>query len=463
MVPFSFRNRDYAVDFEIHKGRRMLVIVNPENKKLEVSALGDYAVAKSPDGSRQHIDLSTDRNAAFYNGLIEEARASIERHQLEADADSFFQQVAQELEEHAENFNKTLNIAVIGNVSSGKSSLVNALLMRTRTDPLAEVGVKAGVTTKLNVFRLDERVRLIDSPGLGDIRSDHSRITQEFLKSIDLGILVVTGAADAAQKQYFDDLRQSCSCAFLVLNKIDEWDKYTPQALDDVVEQWKHCLGAEMIYPVCTLGYDPQLASAPLDIRGVDALRRDIEAFLDTKGKKLLLARHMKEKKSYAIGIIVTAVTVVGIEAALPGKALFITATQIVAITSLYYLYTGTILSKGAAFSLLPVFAGKAVATQVFLFFASFIPPTGVVEVAAAITAITITAAMLASVNFALSTGISLTDDSGKAILAERFVEYRVEAKKLLTALGKTNIWELRNIDWHSLISQLLEGTSGRN
>ncbi|MFO0210114.1 MAG: GTPase [Pseudanabaena sp.] len=216
-------------------------------------------------------------------------------------------------------------MAVVGNVSSGKSSLINAILMRHRNNAVADVGATSGVTTELNILRLnDERVRLIDSPGLGDIRKENSAVTKEFLKHIDIGILVVTGSADASQKQYFDDLRANCTRVFLVLNKCDQWDNYKSQALEDVKEQWKQCLGVDKIYAVCALGYDKQLPNNfSLDIRGVNELREDIEVFLELEGKKLLLARHMGDKKSYAQGIIVTAVTAVGVQALLPGKAFY--------------------------------------------------------------------------------------------------------------------------------------------
>ncbi len=123
-----------------------------------------------------------------------------------SDEQEFWKNASTKFEEKVQDFSKTLNIAIIGKVSSGKSSLINALLKRSRKQAIAEVGAEAGVTTKLKVIRLDERVRLIDSPGLDDVRAENSAITQEFLKHIDVGILVVTGAADASQKRFLDDL-----------------------------------------------------------------------------------------------------------------------------------------------------------------------------------------------------------------------------------------------------------------
>ena len=459
MATFSYKDRNYTASFSVNaNNQQILVITNPEKVELHIKNGNRKATRKDLQGNNREIDLEEPQRKDFYDGLIEEARKVAEKEENDRNAESVFnQQVDTEYAGQVQDFNKTLNIAVVGNVSSGKSSLINAILMRKREDAVADVGATSGVTTELNILRLnDERVRLIDSPGLGDIRKENSAITREFLKHIDIGILVVTGSADASQKQYFDELRANCTRVFLVLNKCDQWDNYKPQALEDVKEQWKQCLGVDEIYAVCALGYDKQLPDDfPLDIRGVNELREDIEIFLDSEGKKLLLARHMGDKKSYAKGIIVTAVAAVGIQAALPGKAFFITATQMAAITSLYYLYTGEILSKGAVLALLPVFAGQAVATNVFLFFTSFIPPTGIVEVAAAITAISITSAMLAAVNFVLSSGIELTEKDTTGILKDKFNEYRNRVGTTLKRLGMTDIRNLGSLNFKDIIDGL--------
>lgn len=80
---------------------------------------------------------------------------------------------------------------------------------------MARVGAEAGVTTKLKILRLDERVRLIDSPGLGDIRADNSKITQDFLKHIDIGILVVTGAVDTSRKVFLTTFKHIVTVCLL--------------------------------------------------------------------------------------------------------------------------------------------------------------------------------------------------------------------------------------------------------
>ncbi len=365
------------------------------------------------------------------------------------DETSFFERVETQFEEKAPDFSKTLNIAVIGKVSSGKSSLINALLKRSRKKALAQVGAESGVTTALKVFRLDERVRLIDSPGLDDVRAENSAITREFIKHIDVGILVVSGSSDASQKKHLEDLRQHCDSIFVALNKIDQYDNYkhldgSNPALDKVINQWKLALKIEKIYPVCAFGYDRDLPpEVPLNIRGVYGLREDIENFLKSKGKDLLLARHMGEKRSYAIGIIAVALAAVAGEAFIPGSAIYITTTQTVAITSLYYLYTGEILDLKAALAILPAFAAEAAGTTLFLWVTSFLPPTGVVNVVAAGIAIGITLAMLATVNFILASGAKLEEEE---LLKSKFRTYRKQAETALKGLALTDVNSLPSL-----------------
>jgi GTP-binding protein EngB required for normal cell division len=364
----------------------------------------------------------------------------------------FWENVETQFKEKVKDFSKTLNIALIGIVSSGKSSLLNALLKLSREQAIAKVGAEAGVTTTLKVLPLDDQVWFIDSPGLSDVRAENSNITREFLKHIDVGILVLIGAADASQKKYLDDLRLHCDSVFVVLNKIDEWDRYSPSALEKVIAQWKEVLQIEKIYPVCAFGYDADTRpDSALDIRGVDCLREDIENFLGSKGKDLLLARHMGEKKSYAKNIIATALVAVAVQAFIPGSAVYITTTQAGAIASLYYLYTGEVISPKAVFALLPVFAAKVAGTTLFLWVKSILPPTGVLDVAAAVVAVSITLAILATVNSILASGAKLEEEE---LLKSKFRSYRKQAETALKGLALTDMKDLAS--WKGIIDKFL-------
>ena len=360
------------------------------------------------------------------------------------DDESFFTKVEILTEQASPDFYKTLNMAFIGKVSSGKSSLINAFLKRDRANLLAAVGAKSGVTTKLKILQLDEHFRLIDSPGLDDVRSENSQITKDFLKHIDLGVLVVTGSSDVTQKDYLDDLRASCSSILVVLNKIDQWDRHLPSTLEGVIKQWQTDIKIDKIYPVCVFGYDPETApNVQPDLRGVDRLRKDIESFLQGQGKDLLLARQMAEKQSYAIKIIASALVAVSGQVFIPGSAAFIVATQASAIASLYYIYNGKALAPKAAIALLPSFASEAISSNIFLFVQSFIPPTGILDAPAVIAAITTTVAMLATVNNFLATGAKFEE---KQRLQEEFKKYKAQATK--EVFFNFDLEKLRNPDY---------------
>lgn len=339
---------------------------------------------------------------------------------MDKDDASIFDEI---YEECKPDFRKSINIAFVGKVSTGKSSLINAVMKRKKEEPLAEVGATSGVTTKVKAFRLDENVLIIDSPGLNDIRKENSEETEKFLSNIDMGIMVVTGSADSSQKKNYDELLENTKKVFVVLNKIDEWDDLEESALIEIIDQWKKELGIDRIYPTCTKGYDPKMrVNAPMDLRGVDDLHEEIWSYLRREGKDLLLARHLGDKRKYASGIIATALAAVAGEAFIPGSAAYITATQAVAISSLYYLYTGKILTKVNTLALLPTFMGQSIGVNIFLWTKSLLPPTGVVDIAAAGVAIGITFAMLASVTYLLSNGYEL---ERKDILKEKFSTYQ--------------------------------------
>ena len=140
------------------------------------------------------------------------------------DERSFFDRVEARFVEKAPDLSQSLNIAAIGKVSSGKSSLINALLKLSRKQALetAKVGAISGITKELTILKLDEKVYLVDSPGLDDVRAENSEVTRKFLQHIDIGIFVVTGSSDASQKKILDDLSQHCDSVAIVLNKIDE-------------------------------------------------------------------------------------------------------------------------------------------------------------------------------------------------------------------------------------------------
>ena len=351
------------------------------------------------------------------------------------------------------SLNEKVTVAIIGKVSAGKSSLLNALFHKNKDDQLAEVGATSGVTTKVKRFKLGEKVEIMDSPGLGDVIDENSEVTRQAILDIDVGILVVSDSADITQKQHYDELKRHCKQVFVVLNKIDLYDK-KKSALKGVVDQWSDALGLssdEKIFQTCADGYDPDYdVDSELDIRGVDELRDAILDFLRKYGKDLILAREMDRKSTLAKKVIYTALAAVATEAFIPGSAVYISATQAAAIMSIHYIYTGEVLSKKSALAALPLFASQSAGTNIFLWAKSVLPPTGILDVAAAGIATVVTLAMLSTVNWVYENGYNLDN---KSELKEKFNSIY----KVLKDIGPQEIFNIiknRDVD---AIKKLIE------
>ena len=84
----------------------------------------------------------------------------------DADERSFNERAAEYARNMDPDFTRTLSILIVGRVSTGKSSLINALFERNRLNPIFAVRAEAGVTRETQWANLSEAVAVGDSPGL---------------------------------------------------------------------------------------------------------------------------------------------------------------------------------------------------------------------------------------------------------------------------------------------------------
>src|SRR5688500_17296986 len=124
--------------------------------------------------------------------------------------------------EHKQQSHK-LEIVAFGTVSSGKSSLLNALAGRDafQTDP------RGGTTVQRQEIPWpgDDRVLLVDTPGLGEIDGEeHIAVAAEAARDADLVLMVVDGPLRQSEYKLLARLGEMEKRVLLCLNKADWYE-----------------------------------------------------------------------------------------------------------------------------------------------------------------------------------------------------------------------------------------------
>lgn len=136
-----------------------------------------------------------------------------------------------ELEEKREE--RTLEIVAFGTVSSGKSSLLNALAGRD----VFVTDARGGTTLRRNEIPWPgiDQVLLVDTPGLGEVDdSEHAHLSAAAAANADLVLLVVDGPLRDSEYQLLRRLVAMEKRVILCLNKAD-W--YAPDEQDALLGQ----------------------------------------------------------------------------------------------------------------------------------------------------------------------------------------------------------------------------------
>lgn len=125
---------------------------------------------------------------------------------------------------------QSLEIVAFGAISSGKSSLLNALAGRDafRTD------ARGGTTVQRNEIPWPgiDKVMLVDTPGLGEIDgAQRGRLSADAAKDADLVLLVVDGPLREWEFELLQRLGEMEKRVVVCLNKEDWYDEHDRRAL----------------------------------------------------------------------------------------------------------------------------------------------------------------------------------------------------------------------------------------
>ena len=284
---------------------------NPGTKKKDKSAglLRSNEKSKNIDHSDHHLALASDSLSRL---LEDEHIPQSVRNGLE-DEYRNIQTLLDKIE------NNEIHIAVMGRVSVGKSSLLNALLGSQifSTSPLH------GETRSIdrNAWQSYDSggVFLIDTPGLDEADGiQRERLAMEAAAQADLILFVVDGDLTQSELDSLKTLHSQSSIVLLVLNKIDRYTRHEQDELLDALGRHatgivlkENILSASAAPPAQTLMLVDQSGHETETLRemepDVSALTSRLWQIIEQDGRSLaalnasLFAAHVTDKVSARI------------------------------------------------------------------------------------------------------------------------------------------------------------------
>lgn len=139
--------------------------------------------------------------------------------------------------------NGVIEIAVFGEVSSGKSSLLNALLEKSAF----EVGARHGVTVtkgkhEWNITRQEWQSEgqsclvLVDTPGINEVDGKkRAQLAKEIIRDTDLVIFVVKSDLNEVEFDAIKELHASHKPILVAFNKVDIYSKHQREVIYDLI------------------------------------------------------------------------------------------------------------------------------------------------------------------------------------------------------------------------------------
>lgn len=174
-----------------------------------------------------------------------EIARELQRARQIAHEESSIPEIKQEISDLVEKIepklaSRTLEIVAFGTINSGKSSLLNML---AGVD-LFTSDIRGGTTVIRNEVPWPghDRVRLVDTPGLGEVGGeDRERVAVEAARDADLILFVVEGPLRAFEMSALSQLTTKLGKRVLVCLNKEDW--YSPEDRDRLLEQIREMAG----------------------------------------------------------------------------------------------------------------------------------------------------------------------------------------------------------------------------
>lgn len=208
---------------------------------------------------------------------------------------------------------RRLTVAFLGSASSGKDSAIRTLF----GIDFGDISPIPGSTDRIRVAPLDPsgHVLVVNAPGFGDIREHVDRQARDAVDALDIIVYVVNceGGATVDEKRDLSALRALGRPVLVALNKIDlirvaQREEFVTATLEQLGVDRKDAA-------ICAFDPLPQLSPEPI---GVDQVVGWIHHQLESAGKELLFAKHLRNKAAACEPILVTAARRAAMAGAVP-------------------------------------------------------------------------------------------------------------------------------------------------
>ena len=302
-----------------------------------------------------------------------------------------------EKEKGKQQLEKKIRIYFIGNVNTGKSTAINAMVDKEVSDTHAAPGETVKITEIMHPD--NDNIIFVDTPGLNDINKKNSLKTLKDFKNADVVLYFLNAEGVVLGKKELDDLNKinkRNKNVIVVLNKIDGMEKSEVKSLKRYVE--KTIEERFQVIPIsATTG------------ENIDKLNEVILEYLSEEGKDILFAKGLKEKSVSAHRWITAASVSASAIGALPVRESDIvplTTLQVSLIIKLSILYDKPI-SKDATIKVVVSTIAGGLGQNIFRQGVKFFPGFG--SIIGAGVAGVITFGLGQTVKYALENNIEIT------------------------------------------------------